>query len=557
MNPKAEELTGWAGHEARGRPIGEVLNFLDEFGAPSITKLTRAALAKKQVTTDLGQAELLSAFGNKHVVEHSIAPLLDKRNQVIGGVIVIHDVTDRYKLMQQLTHQATHDPLTQLTNRVGFENQLSEALKSASEEGSIGHVICYLDLDQFKIVNDTCGHTAGDELLRQIAALYQQYVRKGDTLARLGGEEFGLLLELCPLEKALEITENFRKATESMRFSWENKTFSIGVSIGVAPIDGSPSVSAAIILSSVDQACYIAKSKGRNRIHVYQPGDDETSQWHEEMQWVPHIYRALDEDHFALFAQPIVPIGATKDEGRHYEILLRMKSNNGKMIAPGAFLPAAERYGLMQTLDRWVVAKAIETILSAWACNPDCQTPTFGINISGAVLSDNSLLQYVKKALDDYGLPPNHLCFEITETVAIANFTHANRFVNELKEIGCRFALDDFGSGFASFSYLKTLPVDFLKIDGSFVRHLADNKVDHTMVEVIHQLGHVMGLKTIAEFVESREIMESLREIGVDYAQGYHIGRPVPFKEVFYGAKGAAPDIGAPDLDQPLAATLP
>jgi|GEM_PF-1324131 len=552
MNTKAEELTGWSGCDAMHRPIGEVVNFLDEFGTSSITKSIKTVLTEKLVAIDLGQAELLSTLGNKHIVEHSIAPILGNDNQVTGGVIVIHDVTDSFKLMQQLTHQANHDPLTQLINRVGFEQRLSEALKSASDNGSVGHTICYLDLDQFKIINDTCGHSAGDELLRQVAALYQQHVRKGDTLARLGGDEFGLLLKLCPLDKALEITENLRQATESFRFSWEKKTFSIGVSIGVAPIDGSPGASAAAILSSVDQACYIAKSKGRNRIHIYQPGDDETSQWHEEMQWVPHIHRALDEDQFALYAQPIVSIDSTEDKCRHYEILLRMKSNSGKLIAPGTFLPAAERYGLMHTLDHWVVAKAIETILSAWACSPDFSTPTFGINISGAVLSDNSLLKYVKSALDNYGLPPDLLCFEITETVAIANFTHANRFVNELKEMGCRFALDDFGSGFASFSYLKTLPVDYLKIDGSFVRHLVDSKVDLTMVEVINQLGHVMGLKTIAEFVETQEILETLRKIGVDYAQGYHIGKPVPFHEVFCSDAKVPFDTAPVQLDQTL-----
>lgn len=536
MNPAAERLTGWPTKNARQRPVEHVLDFLSEFGSNSIANSLKTGLADHSAATDLGQAELLSRSGEKHIVEHSIAPLRDRSNKVIGGVIVIHDVTDRYKLMQQLSHQAIHDPLTQLINRTGFEQRLHETLKSSAEDSNIEHAICYMDMDQFKIVNDTCGHSAGDELLSQIAVQLKQHVRKGDTLARLGGDEFGLLLERCPLDKALEIAEKIRRSIESFRFSWEGKSFSVGVSIGVAPFDGTPGASVATLLSSVDQACYIAKSKGRNRIHTYQPGDNESSRWHTEMQWVPHIHRALDDGHFVLLAQPIALIDSPDEKNTHYEILLRMKAANGDLISPGSFLPAAERYDLMGTLDRWVVGHAIEMLALAWGSNRELSTSTFGINISGAVLSDNSLLTFVKENLDAYQLPPSLLCFEITETVAIANFTHANRFVNELKEIGCRFALDDFGSGFASFSYLKTLPVDYLKIDGSFVRHLADNEVDHTMVDIINQLGHVMGLKTIAEFVENQAILDCLNDLGVDYAQGFHIGRPIPLQDVCYGA---------------------
>jgi EAL domain-containing protein (putative c-di-GMP-specific phosphodiesterase class I) len=308
----------------------------------------------------------------------------------------------------------------------------------------------------------------------------------------------------------------------------------------MVPFDGSPGYTAADILSSVDQACYIAKSKGRNRIHTYQPGDNESSQWHKEMQWVPHIHQAMDEQRFILLAQPIVPLGDGDGygTGRHYEILLRMRSPSGALISPGSFLPAAERYDLMGMLDRWVVSQAIDMLAMACRFNSELATSTFGINISGAVLSDNSLLAFVKQTLQKHNLPPRLLCFEITETVAIANFTHANNFVNELKEIGCQFALDDFGSGFASFSYLKTLPVDYLKIDGSFVRHLAENEIDHAMVDIINQLGHVMGLKTIAEFVEDESILEALRRLDVDYAQGYHIGEPISLETVCFGEEG-------------------
>ncbi len=538
MNPASERLTGWTCGDAEQHSLEIVLNLLDEFGAASIANSVKRALNEEQAAIDLGQAALLSVSGEKYIIEHNIAPLRDKTKQVIGGVLVVHDVTDRHKLMKQLSYQATHDSLTQLINRIGFEMRLDKTLKSAMMNGSVQHVVCYMDLDQFKIVNDTCGHSAGDELLRQISALLKERVRKGDTLARLGGDEFGLLLESCPLEKAVAITEKILQQMESYRFVWEDKTFSIGISIGVAPVDGSPGSSVAKILSTVDQACYIAKSRGRNQLHIYQPGDEESSRWNREMQWVPHIHRALDEGHFVLFAQPIASIGTGEEKCGHYELLLRMKDNNGNLIAPGSFLPAAERYGLMPTLDHWVVGKAIDTLAEAWKNDPSFSISTFGINISGAVLSDNSLLKHVKQALDAHGLPPSLLCFEITETVAIANFSHANRFVNELKEMGCRFALDDFGSGFASFSYLKTLPVDYLKIDGSFVRHLTENPVDQTMVEVINQLGHVMGLETIAEFVETQDVLDVLQTLGVDYAQGYYIGKPMPLHDVWYGEKG-------------------
>lgn len=534
VNPAAVRLTGWPYREAIGRPVDKVLAFISEFGAWSIADALNAQL-EGLTQSDLGQAQLLSRSGEKHIVEHSLAALRSKDEEVIGGVIVIHDISDRYKLMQQLSHQATHDPLTQLVNRLGFEMRLDRLLKPAEDQERAEHAICYMDLDQFKVVNDTCGHQAGDELLRQIAVQLKQHVRRGDTLARLGGDEFGLLLEICPLSKAKAIAEQIRRSVEAFRFSWEDKSFSIGVSIGLAPFDAGPGTSATSILASVDQACYIAKSKGRNRIHTHQPGDSESSRWHKEMQWVPYIHQAMDEGHFMLVAQPIVPVDRVDTHCRHYEVLLRMRSKNGELISPGAFLPAAERYDLMGLLDRWVVTHAIDMLGLAWRADPGLAQTTFGINISGAVLTDNSLLTNVKEALESYGLPPGVLCFEITETTAIANFSHANRFVNELKEIGCHFALDDFGSGFASFSYLKTLPVDYLKIDGSFVRHLVENEVDYTMVDIINQLGHVMGLKTIAEFVENGAILEALSELEVDYAQGYHIGRPIPLQDICYG----------------------
>ena len=542
LNPAAESITGWARRTALLRPIDAVLDFVDDTGNASIVEELTNGLTQDAKAKDLGQTELISQLGETHIVEIDIAPLRDRRERVVGGVIVIHDITERYNLLRQLSHQAIHDPLTQLINRTGFEDRLNQLLKSAAAHEQTVHAICYMDMDQFKTVNDTCGHAAGDELLRQVGQQLKKHIRKGDTLARLGGDEFGLLLRHCPLEKANNIAEKIRHAIESFRFSWEGKTFSVGLSIGLAPFDGSPGSSAADLLSAVDQACYIAKSKGRNRIHIHRPGDTESSRWHKEIQWVPHIHEAMDEGNFVLLAQPIIDLnGEPGQDHRHHEILLRMRSNNGDLISPGSFLPAAERYNLMGMLDRWVVNHAIEMLAMASVRNPQLATKTFGINISGAVLSDNTLLDHVKVMLNAYRLPPQIVCFEITETVAIANFTHANRFVRDLKEIGCSFALDDFGSGFASFSYLKTLPVDYLKIDGSFVRHLIDNEVDHTMVDIINQLGHVMGLKTIAEFVENEQILSVLRHLGVDYAQGYHFGQPKPLRDLLYGGSEAPP----------------
>ncbi|MCB1771998.1 MAG: EAL domain-containing protein [Gammaproteobacteria bacterium] len=539
MNPAAENVTGWSRRTALLRPIDAVLDFVDDTGTASIVEQLTTGLAEDPKARDLGQTELISQLGETHIVEIDIAPLRDRHDRFVGGVTVIHDITERYNLMRQLSHQAIHDPLTQLINRTGFEDRLNQLLKSAAAHEQTVHAICYMDMDQFKTVNDTCGHAAGDELLRQVSQQLQKHIRKGDTLARLGGDEFGLLLRHCPVEKANTIAEKIRRAIESFRFSWEGKTFSVGLSIGLAPFDGSPGSSAADLLSAVDQACYIAKSKGRNRIHIHHPGDMESSRWHKEIQWVPHIHQAMDEGNFVLLAQPIIDLNGEPGQAhQHYEILLRMRSSNGDLISPGSFLPAAERYNLMGTLDRWVVNHAIEMLAMASVRNPQLANMTFGINISGAVLSDNTLLDHVKVMLNAYRLPPEIFCFEITETVAIANFTHATRFVRDLKEIGCSFALDDFGSGFASFSYLKTLPVDYLKIDGSFVRHLADNEVDHTMVDIINQLGHVMGLRTIAEFVENDRILAILRRIGVDFAQGYHFGQPRPLSEVLYGHPG-------------------
>jgi diguanylate cyclase (GGDEF)-like protein/PAS domain S-box-containing protein len=448
--------------------------------------------------------------------------------------VVCRDVTEAHNLSQELTYQASHDSLTGLVNRRELENRLARVLETARTDAS-HHALCYLDLDQFKVINDTCGHVAGDELLRQLAEVLRTKVRRRDTLARLGGDEFGVLMEHCALRQAQRVANTLRKSVDEFRFSWENKTFSVGVSIGLVPVTAD-SESVAGTLSAADTACYVAKDQGRNRIHVYHPEDVELARRHGEMQWVARINQALEEDRFCLSVQPIRPLSEVGLEGSpsmvtvdgtgYFELLLRMRDSSGRLVPPGAFLPAAERYSLSVRLDRWVVEK----IFSWLDAHPEQlqRLAMCSINLSGHSIADEEFLQFVISSLDETDVPAEKLCFEITETAAITNLVSATRFITALKGWGCHFALDDFGSGLSSFAYLKQLAVDFLKIDGVFVKDVVDDPINLAMVKSINDIGKVMGKRTIAEFVETDGILEKLREIGVDYAQGYRIGRPKP-----------------------------
>lgn len=455
-------------------------------------------------------------------------PYRDTDGSIIGVVVNVRDITEARALSERLSYQASHDALTNLFNRFAFEKQLQEFLVSARAE-KIEHVLCYLDLDQFKIINDTCGHTAGDELLRQVGGVLQQKIRDRDVLARLGGDEFGLLLERCSVKQAQRVTTEMQKALIGYRFQWEKKTFTIGASIGVVPIDQS-SESAASILSKADAACYAAKDAGRNRVHVYHEDDVELARRRGEMHWVSVINQALDQNRFHLYFQPIVPLGNVRVAGDHYELLIRMLDENGDTVAPGTFLPAAERYNLSTSIDRWV----IEAIFGWLRDHPQKLKRLFlcSINLSGTSLSSEEFLNFVAQQFDEKNLPPNKICFEITETAAIANLTKATQFISALKHIGCRFSLDDFGSGLSSFGYLKNLPVDFLKIDGMFVKDIVEDPIDFAMVKSINEIAHVMGKQTIAEFVESDAILKKLESIGVHFAQGFGIGRPRPLEEM-------------------------
>jgi diguanylate cyclase (GGDEF)-like protein/PAS domain S-box-containing protein len=443
-------------------------------------------------------------------------------------VSVLADITERKSLYEQLSYQASHDALTGLISRYEFEKRIIRVLSNYLEE-HVEHAMCFLDLDQFKVINDTCGHAAGDELLGQIGRLLRGTVRKRDTLARLGGDEFGVLMAHCTLEQARRTANNILEAIMNHQFNWGNKTFRIGVSIGLVAITKT-SGNFTDLLRQADAACYLAKDLGRNRIHIYHPDDTELAVRHGEIQWVGRISRALDEDRFCLYAQPIVSLDS--DHHKHYELLVRMLDEDGGIIPPGSFLPAAERYNLIEKLDVWVVCHAC-VFLAKQPAFID-QIEFVSINLSGQSLTSVKFLESIINIFKETGVPPGKVCFEITETAAVSNMDLAIKFINTLKEIGCQFALDDFGSGISSFGYLKNLPVDFLKIDGMFVKDIVEDKIDYAMVKSINEIGQLMGMKTIAEFVENEAIKTKLKSIGVNYGQGYGLGRPKPIEDLIF-----------------------
>jgi len=472
--------------------------------------------------------------GSARTLTISGKPIFDADGVFLGYRGSGRDITETHTLAEKLSYQASHDALTGLINRREFERRLQRVLKTARIEKT-EHALCYMDLDQFKVINDTCGHVAGDELLRQLGAVLQARARKRDTVARLGGDEFGVLMEHCSLEDAERVADTFRSAIEKFRFQWENKAFTIGVSIGLVPITET-SESMVHVMSAADSACYAAKDQGRNRILVYRLDDAALSRRHGEMQRVTQINWALGEDRFRLYCQPIIPV-AGGDEGAHYELLLRMEDEEGHLVPPGNFLPAAERYNLATKLDRWVVGTGFD-----WLSRHPGQLESLGvcaINLSGQSLGDEEFLTFMVGQFEKVDIPPEKICFEITETAAIANLATATGFMVKLKELGCKFALDDFGSGLSSFAYLKNLPVDYLKIDGVFVKDIPDDPIDFAMVKSINEIGQLMGIKTIAEFVENDAILEKLRGLGVDYAQGYGIGKPRPLDELLVSLTAA------------------
>lgn len=498
---------------------------LPEFGSETVIKQAKHAKLDVPiiiVSGSIGEEVAVAAMksgAHDYIMKGNLSRLVPAVERELREAQNRHEHREAQETIQ---HLAYHDALTGLCNRVEFEQRLARALKSAGADSP--HALFYLDMDQFKIVNDTCGHVAGDELLKQIAILLKGPVRDSDTLARLGGDEFGVLLEHCSLAHAREVAERMLQLVKEFRFAWQDKTFTIGISIGLVMLD-SPDQTHTELLRAADMACYAAKDKGRGRIHVYRPDDAELVQRRGEMEWVSQLTRALQDNLFVLHKQCIIALNGAAS-GPSCEFLVRLKERDGKLILPGAFIPAAERYNLMPKLDRWVLTQVFAHLAQQFAAHRPKADSIYFINLSGATLGDETYLQFVRDALSRTGIPPQAICFEVTETAAIANLSNALSFIRNVKSLGCKVALDDFGTGLSSFSYLKTLTADYIKIDGGFVRDMLHDPMDAAIVEAINNIGHVAGLKTIAEFVENAAIQARLTEIGVDYAQGYGIHRP-------------------------------
>ncbi|MHA3737394.1 EAL domain-containing protein [Pseudomonas sp. Eth.TT006] len=525
MNPAAEALTHWKAEQAAGLPLAALFNLLDDNEPGEGASLIEHVLSGK-LSGSSEHSKLIQRLDGSTVSVTLVGAPIRNAGKLSGAVLVLHDMTQERQYIANLSWQATHDALTGLANRREFEYRLEQALHNLARQPG-RHALMFLDLDQFKLVNDTCGHAAGDELLRHICALLQSGLREGDTLARLGGDEFGILLENCAPDAAEKIAESLRQTVQNLHFVWKGRPFLTTVSIGLVHVTQTPATLEAS-LRAADMACYMAKEKGRNRVQVYHADDSELSMRFGEMAWVQRLHVALEENRFVLYAQEIAPLGRA-ESGAHIEILLRLHDEAGRMILPDSFIPAAERYGLMSSLDRWVVQNVFKVIAQCIAEEHQTPLAMCAINLSGITIGDDAFLNFLREQFVSYAIPPEMICFEITETSAIANLGSAIRFINELKGLGCYFSLDDFCAGMSSFAYLKHLPVDFLKIDGSFVKDMLDDPINRAMVEVINHIGHVMGKQTIAEFVETPQIEQALLEIGVDYAQGYVIERPQLF----------------------------
>lgn len=527
LNQAARKLLGGNADKAIGKPLNSLL---------SITCRLMENLYANPAKQVIESGEAISLFEDTYLVigknddqlavEASVAPIFDRDGGIIGAVLVIKDISEMRALTSELAHQARHDSLTGLLNRREFENRLEQTITEIRRYPEEQAWFCYLDLDQFKIINDTCGHLAGDELLKQIAYNLISTTRDVDHIGRMGGDEFTIVLRRCDKQTAQKIMERIRNELHDMRFCWDNKCFTITVSIGIVEITAQ-SGNVYDVLKAADTACYIAKEGGRNRIHLFDMDDNLSAQRQGEMEWVHRLYHAIETGQFVLFYQSIKALD-TSENSLHGELLLRMLDHDGNMVAPYAFIPAAERYNLMPEVDRHVVHLALNTI-SRYYHNPMVREGMFAINLSAQSLSDDDFLSFVLLQLASAKVHPSNLCFEITETAAISNLVKATHFITTLKEKGCYFALDDFGSGLSSFAYLKNLPVDFIKIDGGFIKNLLSNPLDHALVSSVNQIGHVVGMRTIAEFVETQELEDRLLQIGIDFAQGYGISRPEPF----------------------------
>ncbi len=524
LNPAAEHLTGSAAAGALGKLLEDIVSLVDETDRRLLSDPVHQALTSGAPVNLSRRALLLSRTnGNERSVELSASPIRNSAQELIGAVVLLHDVTEMRGLDRQMSYQATHDALTGLVNRREFERRLEEAIESG-HRGDGQHVLCYLDLDRFKIVNDSSGHLAGDSMLREVAKLLRDAVRDSDTVGRLGGDEFGTLLVGCPLDKARQIADDLTRSVGEYRFVWKDKIFNIGVSVGLVEISRE-SGTLEELLAAADTACYVAKKQGSGRVVVYSARDEALARHTGEIQWLQRLQGALKENRFHLYQQVIVPAHGD-DGGPALEVLLRLQDEAGNELPPSEFMRAAERYRLMGLVDRWVV-QATFAALGRGAI-PVPAHRSLAINVSGQTLGDAQFLEFVVECFDSSGVAPAQVCFEINESAVVANLDHARRFVGVLHGMGCQFALDDFGSGVGSFSNLKNLPLDYLKIDGSFMRNLARDTVNQAMVAAMIKLARTLNFKVIAEQVEDAASVEVARRMGVDYLQGYAIGRPQP-----------------------------
>lgn len=531
-NHAAAQMLGYSVDELLGADMHKLVHHSDADGQPrdpalwpvrQVMELGSGMRVRDEMLWSSGGSGFHAAYSSQPIVEDG---------EVRGAVVVFQDITESLDMARQLHWQASHDSLTGLANRHEFERRVDALLERSEGE----HCLLFLDLDQFKVVNDSCGHAAGDELLRQLGELLGRVLRRGDLLARLGGDEFGVLLADCPMSDARRIADNLRQVAEAYRLPWDGQLFAVGVSIGAVPLRAGEN-SLNEVLRAADAACYAAKEAGRNRIHEFAPDDAELAERQGEMRWVQRLHDAFEHDRLRLYAQPIVAVEQASGIPHHFEVLVRLLDDDGSLVSPGRFMPVAERYKLMPQLDRWVIGNCLEWL----SAHPQVlqRLQMVAINLSGATVTDTEFRTYLATQIEFGQIPPEKLCFEITETTAISDLDRAAGFISELKTLGCRFALDDFGSGMSSFGYLKRLPVDYVKIDGSFVRDMCNDPIDRAMVKSINEIGHVMGKQTVAEFVEDEAVIDALRELGVDYAQGYGIAAPAPLAEMLLAATGS------------------
>lgn len=532
VNNALEQLTGLMAAELLGQAFDRVIHLRHEVTGAAVPNPVALSLQEGTVVTLQQDILLCSQQGAAIPVECVTSPLRDPSGRLTGTVVALHDVSAPHRLQAELEWQANYDALTNLGNRRLFNRRLEEALHTAHAQGRI-HACAYLDLDQFKVVNDTCGHLVGDRLLGELAQRMQQKVRSSDLLARLGGDEFGLILFDCEADTALNFVHDIMDAVRTYRLTSGEQTFEVGVSIGLVPIN-SLSADAQQVMSHADVACYAAKEEGGNRVHLHTPSDLDLKRRYGEMQWVPRLRKVLQEGRFELYLQPIVPLRTDPQLRLHYEVLLRMRDEQGRIILPGLFLPAAERYRLMYDIDRWLIERVFNYLLAEMARPrvPGAQPLSVSVNLSGASVSSESFRRYLLARLAELQPLPAYLCFEITETVAVGNLVSVAEFLEKLHALGCHTALDDFGSGLCSFGYLKELPATYLKIDGKLIQGVGASAIDLGMIEAINQIGHLLGKQTVAECVEDETTLRRLRHIGVDYVQGYLTGRPRPWHEV-------------------------